>query len=61
MYASKFIEGARVPDWKSIKVITEDLRFVLDSIDNVDHELLHMRARISRAIAMMRAEKMSEI
>jgi hypothetical protein len=61
MYASKFIDGTRVPDWNSIKVITDDLRFVLDSIEGPNHELLHMRVRISRAIAMMRAEKMSEI
>lgn len=61
MYSTKFIDGARIPDWNAIRTITDDLRFVLDSIDESHRELLHMRARISRAIATMRAEKMLEI
>ncbi|MFX0099902.1 MAG: hypothetical protein ACFFCS_09985 [Candidatus Hodarchaeota archaeon] len=61
MYASKFIDRAMIPDWNAIRVITDDLRFALDSIDEANHELLHMRVRISRAIATMRAEKMLEM
>ncbi|MHA1371686.1 MAG: hypothetical protein ACTSRA_18450, partial [Promethearchaeota archaeon] len=46
-----------IPEWDSIKIITEDLKNVLDNFVDDGTPIPVMRVRLARAIAEMRAEK----
>ena len=48
-----------VPDWSEIKIITDDLRDILDDIDEIDDLIPNMRFRLATTIASMRADKVT--
>lgn len=49
-----------IPCWRDIRIITQELRDVMDSIELKHGELVDMRPRLARAIASIRVEKVME-
>lgn len=48
-----------VPNWSEIRTITDDLRDILDDIDEIDDMIPNMRYRLATTIANMRADKVA--
>lgn len=49
-----------VPDWDFIKDVTDDLRNIMDDIEEKEDKNALMRPKLARAIASMRVEKKME-
>ncbi|MFX0103570.1 MAG: hypothetical protein ACFFCS_28670 [Candidatus Hodarchaeota archaeon] len=48
-----------VPNWSEIKIITDELRDILDDVDEIDDLIPNMRYRLATTIASMRADKVA--
>lgn len=49
-----------IPNWEDIKIITDDLRFVLDAVGRKEADSIPgIRVKLARAIAQARDDKIS--